>query len=467
MLSQALRRLARLHNWEAHARGQMAAEVDSSPCKELCRLLGRPQAAYRVVHVAGSKGKGTVAALVACALEAAGWRVGVMSSPHVSHVTERLTICGSPVSEELLAQSLHAAVDARDEAARCGSVGGRASWFDTFVAASFHAMALSRVEWAVVECGLGGRLDSTNVVSSDVALLTSVELEHTEVLGSTHAAIAREKASIVTLGGALIAAVEGEAAAEVARVARERGARSLTILPPSPEPLGQKGNLALVRLALNELGRRGVRVVRHEGSAARPEANLSVARDALLSDQLLSETVILRAASRLPARQESLNASCGTPVLVDGAHTPTSVSALVAAIRGSDPPPAALPVSPVVLIGMMANKDAPQLMRSLAPLKAHHVICSPLLDSDSTSKVDHVSPFELASFANDAGVSSSTCENPASGLETALELARQTNAWVLVVGSFRICSQVRHMLNPVHPTRGKLFNTVISKRPFS
>ena len=113
-----------------------------------------------------------------------------------------------------------------------------------------------------MECGLGGRHDSTGELGAELAVLTSIELEHTEVLGGTHAAIATEKAGIVSKGGSLVAAVSGEAAAAVAKIARERGAGSLVILPPSSDPLGPTGNLATAQTsyALQRLTFRSVGV---------------------------------------------------------------------------------------------------------------------------------------------------------------------------------------------------------------
>lgn len=98
-LQQALKRLTRLTDWEARSRACMASQVDALPCRDLCRLLGEPQRSFRCVHVAGSKGKGTVSALVGASLQKAGWRTGVVTSPHVEHISERLRLCGTPASD--------------------------------------------------------------------------------------------------------------------------------------------------------------------------------------------------------------------------------------------------------------------------------------------------------------------------------------------------------------------------------
>ena len=218
------------------------------------------------MHVAGSKGKGTVAALVSAALQFAGHRCGTLTSPHVERVNERLRVQGAPAGDDALAVALEVAMKARAAAAWRNSAGGDASWFDVFIAASIWALAKEDASWAVVECGLGGRGDSTNMLCADVSVLTSVELEHTEVLGETVEAITREKAAIVSPGGTLVAGLaHGTAGARVAAsVARERGAAALVLAPPSPAGAAAS-NIGTARAVLDELGRRGVRCA--EGAA--------------------------------------------------------------------------------------------------------------------------------------------------------------------------------------------------------
>lgn len=129
------------------------------------------------MHVAGSKGKGSVVALVSAALQSAGHRCGTLTSPHVERVNERLRLQGAPTSDDALAAALEATMAARATAAARKSAGGDASWFDVFIAASLWSVASEGAGWAVVECGLGGRGDSTNVLGAEVSVLTSVELE--------------------------------------------------------------------------------------------------------------------------------------------------------------------------------------------------------------------------------------------------------------------------------------------------
>ncbi len=194
-LARALRRLEALTDWERADRRGM--RVDGTPCADLWRHLGDPHRSFRAVHVSGSKGKGTVCALVSAALESAGFSVGTFTSPHVESLSERVRLDGLPVSDDALSAALHATADAHEAATAAGSAGARASWFDALVAAALWSMREARVDWGVVECGLGGAHDSTAALGAELAVLTSAELEHVEVLGSDLCGIAREKAGIV------------------------------------------------------------------------------------------------------------------------------------------------------------------------------------------------------------------------------------------------------------------------------
>ncbi|NOT29573.1 MAG: bifunctional folylpolyglutamate synthase/dihydrofolate synthase, partial [Planctomycetes bacterium] len=231
--------------------------VSLEPIRDLCARLGSPERAFRAVHVAGSKGKGSTCALVEGALRAAGVRTALYTSPHVERVQERLTLGGTEVADDTLAAAIERALDACEAAGAAASAAREATWFDVLTAAAFVAVAEARVELAVVECGLGGRLDSTNVVHAPLVAVTNIYLEHTAVLGSTRAAIAAEKAGIVKPGttaviGAL--APDDEAAALIERLARERGARCVRVEHAPEDPIELR-NSRFARVMLAELAR--------------------------------------------------------------------------------------------------------------------------------------------------------------------------------------------------------------------
>ncbi|HEX9101073.1 MAG TPA: Mur ligase family protein, partial [Polyangia bacterium] len=172
----------------------------------LCAALGDPQAGLAVVHVGGTNGKGSTAAMIAAGARADGRRVGLYTSPHLLRFTERIVVDGAELPRERAAEL----------GARVLAVAGEHTFFDVATAMAFVAFAEARVELAVVEVGLGGRLDSTNVVARPrCAVVTSVARDHTEVLGDTLSAIAREKAGIWKRGAPALFACDDEAAAAV------------------------------------------------------------------------------------------------------------------------------------------------------------------------------------------------------------------------------------------------------------
>lgn len=179
--------------------------------------MGHPHRSLRIVHVAGTNGKGSVASMVAAIATAAGLRTGLHTSPHLTHITQRMCIDGTPAPTDWLA----------DAVARYRPLFERVepSFFEVTVALTFEYFAEQQVDLAVIEVGLGGRLDSTNVLHPALSLITHVDLDHTDLLGDTLAAIAREKAGILKSGvPALMGVTQDEAKQAIAEVAADTDA---------------------------------------------------------------------------------------------------------------------------------------------------------------------------------------------------------------------------------------------------
>ena len=192
-LQGTLARLDARIDWERRDRSA-GWRVDLDPIHDLLVRTGRPDRGFRICHVAGSKGKGSVASLIAAGLRRAGRRVGVYASPHVERIHERIALDGTPIDDAGLVRALTAALDAVEEAERDGGAAAGASWFDIVTAAALCAFRDAGVDWAVLEVGLGGRLDSTNAIDPPaLAVVMTIALEHTAILGSTLAEIAAEK----------------------------------------------------------------------------------------------------------------------------------------------------------------------------------------------------------------------------------------------------------------------------------
>ena len=291
-LIQAQARLDALTDWERRPRNTM--RVGLEPMQDLAARLGDPQKSFRSIHVAGTKGKGSVSALIEAALGRAGLRVGRYGSPHVERVTERVSVQGRDVDEPTLARALNRALDAYEGARAAATSAANATWFDLLTAAAFLIFRETRVEWAVIEVGLGGRLDSTNIVDGEIAVVTNIALEHTEILGNTRAAIAGEKVGILKPGAVLITTLSaGDEAGRVLQSRAEKlGSRVKRTRVDASAPIDEI-NLALAAAVLGELRRKGVSVLSGEPVGV-----------ALLG----AET---RAAARLPGRMERFDIDPG------------------------------------------------------------------------------------------------------------------------------------------------------------
>lgn len=417
-LDAAVRALDPLVNWERKDRSH-GMERHLEGVRDVLRRLGDPQRAWRAVHVAGTKGKGSVSSLVAAALARGGLRSGCYASPHVERVNERVRVLGRDASDALLAEGLERALAARGAALAEGTPGRDATWFDLVTAAAYWIFAREGCDWVAVECGLGGRLDSTNVIGAEVCVVTNVELEHTAVLGATRALIAAEKGAILSPGGVLVTGVasrpelgpDEDALAVLERIARERGGRLRRV-----EPRGtmEERNRALAAAVLDELGARGLR-----GPAG------------LAGAHWLDEATAR--AARLPARMERFE-SDGIPVLLDGAHVAASVTDVLDEARvllgRSD--------APQVVLALGKDKDSAAILKALRGRvdRVHATTCS----------TGPLSPaVELADKARALGHRASPHEAPAEALDTALAAARG-GGWVLVLGSFYLAGALRPSL---------------------
>ncbi|MEM8710701.1 MAG: Mur ligase family protein, partial [Planctomycetota bacterium] len=331
----AFRRLEGRINWERRDRTS-GWQAGLNPIRALLAVLGHPEKELRIVHVAGSKGKGSVCSLVTYALCQAGHRVGTYGSPHVDSITERVRIDGHNISEADLAGALEIVLDAVEAGEDRGKSAGHASWFDIMTAAALVAFKAAGVDFVVLEVGLGGRLDSTNAIPPpEVAVVTTIALEHTEVLGSTHGAIAREKGGIVKPGCDFVSGCdpESEAGIVLAEVARSTEARRHRVAFDASDQTFDDANLRVAREVLEALRDRGV-------------ANAALASEA--AD-----------AARLPGRMEPRELD-GVQVVLDGAHVPESLErALAQTTRGRSGPLA-------VVLAVHREKDVEALLAPIA-----------------------------------------------------------------------------------------------------
>lgn len=306
----------------------------------LFAALGRPDERLgRVIHVGGTNGKGSVVALLASMLRAAGLRVGAYTSPHLNRLVERVAIDGEPIETDAFARI----------ADRVSAAGGdELTFFEQVTAIAVCAFADANLDVTLLEVGLGGRLDATNAVRADVAVITGVALDHEAILGPTLAAIAREKAGIFKPGARIVIGGGGEAAAMpvLVDVARAAGREPVVVTAPTALAVGlpgahQRMNAAVALAALDELAAAGGPVV---GGEARERGLATACHPGRF--EIVEDTAIGDA----PRRR----------IILDGAHNPHGAAALAAALRERGERPA-------LVLGVSADKDARAIVQALVP----------------------------------------------------------------------------------------------------
>ncbi len=338
------------------------ARLGLEPIRRLLARLGDPQRGLRVIHIAGSKGKGSTALFCEALLRAAGERVGTFTSPHLERWSERFRIDGAEVAGPDLAAAVRR-LRPEVEALRAQDPAGAPTFFDATTAAALCLFREAQVDCAVIEVGLGGRLDSTNVVEPVVTCITTIELEHTDRLGNTLALIAGEKAGILKRG---VPAVGGALPEPARRVVVERARELAVPLAWLAEDFDYEilatdaSGLALsLRDGPFAIGARIPVLGAHQ--AANAALALACVRRAGVSDAVLAEAAPRGfAAVQLPGRAEVL--SRDPWILVDGAHTPASARALARVIES-------LPRRRTHLVlSISADKDLRAILVALLPL---------------------------------------------------------------------------------------------------
>ena len=390
--------------------------------RELLQKLGDPQKALKFVHVTGSNGKGSTCAMLDAILRAAGYRTGLYTSPYLQDFCERIQVNGENIPGETLArltERVRAAAETMED---------HPSQFELVTALGMLYFTERRCDIVVLEVGMGGALDSTNVIDCpDAAVITNVGLEHTEYLGDTLEAIAETKSGIIKPGcNAVCYDGAPEVTAVVRRVCAERGVPLSCVdfskLTPLSQDLdGQRflWNGEAYRLAL--LGRYQLRnaatvletveALRKRGWAIPGEA----AKAGL-------------AQVTWPARMEVM---CRDPLfLIDGGHNPQCAEALADSLRALLPKKKA-----VFLLGVLADKDYPRMLAQLTPLAQEFICLTPLSDRALPAE-------DLAAYLAAQGAKARACSDLEQGLRIAFDAAGKDGA-VVAFGSLYLVGAVR------------------------
>jgi dihydrofolate synthase/folylpolyglutamate synthase len=403
----------------------------------LLARLGHPERRGPSVLIAGTNGKGSTSALLAAMATAAGYRTGLYTSPHLETVEERLRIDGRAVSAERLGDLLTRVVAAGIEE----ESDGPPTYFEALTAAAFLGFAEEAVELAVLEVGLGGRLDATNLADPVLSLITPISFDHQEYLGDTLAAIAREKSGILRRGRPALAWIEEPEPAEAVReMAIEVGADlrfassevRIERIEGNTGRMGQRVRLTTpaglydLAIALS-----GAHQAKNLGLAVRAAEVLAAAG---FPDLDSSAIVRGAAACRWPGRLEEVEIPTGEGgrrVLLDAAHNPGGAETLAAFLSGD-----ARPVD--LLFGVLADKDARGILSTLAPHVRRFVFTTPA----SPRAQD---PSTLAAFLPPRTPEAEVYvePDPEKALDRAIALGGDT---LVACGSIFLIGEIRRML---------------------
>jgi dihydrofolate synthase/folylpolyglutamate synthase len=368
---------------------QPAAQVGLRRIAYLLGRLGNPQRTFRAVHVAGSNGKGSTNAMLASILQSAGFRTGQFSSPHLESITERIAVNRariSPCDWERHWRELGPLVEDMTENAPADYGLGRPAYFEVLFAMMALHFAASGVEWAAVETGLGGRFDATNTLDSDVAVITNISLEHTQVLGTTIRKIAAEKAAIIKPGSHAVTTAEDPDALEVIEDSACKVGASLIRAPRDICARSESRSLDGQTLSLQSADT-SLRVSL-QCPAAYQTGNVAAAYGAALalrSRGVIStddEIAVGLSTAELPGRFEI--ASRAPLIILDGAHNPAAARELRRAIDEL------LPHRQILLVfAAMADKDIPAMAQALGP-RASRVVVTGVPGAQRSATVDSV-----------------------------------------------------------------------------
>ena len=401
--------------------------ADLSRMLALVEALGNPEQKYPTLHVAGSKGKGSVSALCATALQTAGYKVGLYTSPHLRDFEERIQINREPISRQQLVALIN------EMKPYVAAIPGLTT-FEIATALAFLYFQREKVDIAVIEVGLGGRLDATNVITPLVSVITALYLEHTRILGNTLTEIAREKAGIIKPGVPVVVSPnKEEALRKVYQIAAEKGALVIQngrdyryeFLSASLE-----GQSFLVHVAGSDQPAK--LCIRLLGPHQLDNATTAYAALQVLRDQgfPIDENAIREgfAGAEWPARFEILQAN--PPIVVDSAHNPDAARKLRETLDEF------FPGRPVVIVfGVSEDKDVAGMVRELAP-RTQLMICS---KSTHPRAMDAEALTELCTTL---GVPARCIENIPSALREAIRVAGDETL-VLVTGSIFVAATAR------------------------
>ena len=437
--NESVRYLLTLGRELASPQQARAAKFDLHNIRAICERMGHPERKFASVHVAGTNGKGSTAAMLASIMQAAGLRCGLYTSPHLLRINERIRLDGAEISDEQFAKSFTRVLAVIEELLASGALAAHPTYFECVTAMAFDFFARSGAEIAVVEVGLGGRLDSTNVILPEIAVITQIDFDHENFLGHSIEEITAEKAGIIKHGAWVASAAENPAAREVIRRrAGEQGARLVEIDLASrvSHARAQDGRYRFQLALAEDLGPK----LAHEMEVRLPLAGRFQVRNAVtaivaarllaLRGFAISDEAILRGIEsvRWPGRLERVQDK--PAVYLDGSHNPAGAREVLAFWRDH------LAGRRIHLIyGAMRDKAIDEVAGLLFP----HATTVILTQSPQPRSL---SAEALASMTSHLAAGVEVIREPGAALERALEIAAADDV-IFATGSLYLVGDLR------------------------
>jgi len=415
-----------------HSSELAKAEFNLDRMFALMEELGNPQEKYPIIHVAGTKGKGSVCALCASALQEAGYKVGLYTSPHLLDYCERIQVDGEPISHEFMVELVE---EIKPAVAKIPKL----TTFEITTALGFLAFARQGCNAGVIEVGLGGRLDATNIVTPKVSVITSLSYDHMAVLGDTLAKIAGEKAGIIKHGVPMVSAPQNEEAFEVLeRVAKLRYS-SFTLI-------GKDVKVEYLNSTLDSQSLRVIDELRHLTLniqlpllGSHQLENAATAYAALHASGLeIPDEAIQKGFAQVKWRGRFEVARHDPPVIFDSAHNDDSFAKLRETLETY------FPGRMVTLIfGASEDKNIPGMFTEMKPKIKRLIV----------TRADHpraLEPEKIIGLADQAGIESEAVSPVESALRRALELSAKDGSIVLSAGSMFVTAEAIQAWNKLN-----------------
>jgi dihydrofolate synthase/folylpolyglutamate synthase len=402
--------------------------------RHLCAALGHPERAFRSLHIAGTNGKGSVSAMTHASLHASGAVAGRYTSPHLSELAERFVVGDHPVNISRIEGSVAEVLGCADALLHAGVLAAPPTFFEATTAAAFELFRRAGVDLAVVEVGLGGRFDATNVITPLAGAITTIDFDHQQHLGATLGAIAFEKAGIIKPGMPVVIGKLGTEARDVIRRrAADQGATLIEAtmdVEHQTEIIDGRARLTLATPSGSygpvTLSLRGEHQVQNAIVAVRL-LETAAARGVPVTSEAIEHGL---ATAEWPARLELLAIEEGRRVLLDAAHNPEGARALAAYLDRWHPE------RPPIVLGVMKDKNVADIARVLLP-----VVSRVIATAAPTSRA--IAALDLAARLRDMGATDVLVEpDPARAIERAFEAADT----VCVAGSIFLAGAVREGL---------------------